>query len=177
MSDVKCIGEVNRSRWHVQVPAPRFVNSDYVTAELICSTAHACLQVRTWSQATLCSMHMCHLESGSITAAPQEERIICVLQLLRQPGERLCYGCRSSQERINVSAVLMAPESFYCLLVRTLPAVGSANSENRVNSETTCCEQDQQYITIQSSNPTPKYSLNELKIYKNKNICSHKTCT
>ena len=76
-----------------------------------------------------------------------------------------------------MSAVLMAPESFYCLLVRTLPAVGSANSENRVNSETTCCEQDQQYITIQSSNPTPKYSLNELKIYKNKNICSHKTCT
>ena len=28
-----------------------------------------------------------------------------LLQLLHQPGERLCYGCRASQERINMSAV------------------------------------------------------------------------
>ena len=32
------------------------------------------------------------------------------LQLLHQPGERLCYGCHASQERINVSAVLMASQ-------------------------------------------------------------------
>ena len=66
-------------------------------------------------------------------------------------------------------------ESFYSLLAHTLPALDSTNSANRVNSKTMCGEQDQQYITIQSSNPTPKYSLNELKIYKN--ICSHKICT
>ena len=44
-----------------------------------------------------------------------------------------------------------------------------------MNSETTCCKQDQQYgmyvlhtymVIIESSNPTPKYSLSELKIYK-----------
>ena len=29
--------------------------------------------------------------------------------LLHQPGERLCYGCCASQERINVSAVPIAP--------------------------------------------------------------------
>ena len=33
-----------------------------------------------------------------------------LLQLLHQPGERLCYGCHASQERINVSAVPMAPQ-------------------------------------------------------------------
>ena len=31
-----------------------------------------------------------------------------LLQLLRQPGERLCYGCHASQERKSVSAVPMA---------------------------------------------------------------------
>ena len=41
---------------------------------------------------------------------PQEERV----ELLRQPGERLCcvrlcYGCCTSQERINMSAVPTAP--------------------------------------------------------------------
>jgi len=32
-----------------------------------------------------------------------------LLQLLHQPGQRLCCGCHASQERINVSAVAMAP--------------------------------------------------------------------
>ena len=32
-----------------------------------------------------------------------------LLLLLCQPGERLCYGCHASQERINVSAVPTAP--------------------------------------------------------------------
>ena len=36
-------------------------------------------------------------------------RLWLLLQLLRQPGERPCYGCRATQERINVSAVSMAP--------------------------------------------------------------------
>ena len=31
-----------------------------------------------------------------------------LLWLLHQPEERLCYGCRASRERINVSAVPMA---------------------------------------------------------------------
>ena len=34
--------------------APRFVNNDYVTAEIICSTAHPCQEVLTRSRATLC---------------------------------------------------------------------------------------------------------------------------
>ena len=32
-----------------------------------------------------------------------------LLWLLHQPGERLCFGCCASQERINVSALPIAP--------------------------------------------------------------------
>ena len=34
--------------------ASRFVNNDYVTAEIICSTAYVCHEVLTWLWATLC---------------------------------------------------------------------------------------------------------------------------
>ena len=49
--------------------ASRFVNNDYVTAEIIYSTAHAHHEVLDWSQA-ICAVGICelHLESGSITA-------------------------------------------------------------------------------------------------------------
>ena len=36
-----------------------------------------------------------------------------LLQLLRQLGERLCYGCRASQERKSVSAVPMGPRVIF----------------------------------------------------------------
>ena len=56
-----------------------------------------------------------------------------LLQLLRQPGERLCYGCQASQERIKVSSVPMAPSN---LSASTLPTLGSANSVDSMNSKT-----------------------------------------
>ena len=88
-------------------------------------------------------IHEVHLESSSITAASwlcpflsamRVENIVCLLLglcvsqegtlpwLLHQPGERLCcvrlfygccYSCYVSQERINVSAVLMTPQVFF----------------------------------------------------------------
>ena len=36
-----------------------------------------------------------------------------LLWLLGQPGERLCYGCQASHERINMSAVSTAPQVFF----------------------------------------------------------------
>ena len=36
-----------------------------------------------------------------------------LLWLLCQAGERLCYGCHASQERINTSVVPMAPRVFF----------------------------------------------------------------
>ena len=54
-----------------------------------------------------------------------------LLQLLCQLGERLCYGCHASQERMNMSAVPMAPCVFFQPL--SLPTLGSVNS---VNSKT-----------------------------------------
>ncbi|CAM9288786.1 unnamed protein product [Rangifer tarandus platyrhynchus] len=35
------------------------------------------------------------------------------LGLQHQPGERVCYGCRASQERINLSAIPSAPRIFF----------------------------------------------------------------
>ena len=38
--------------------------------------------------------------------------VVTALWLLHQPGERLCYGHHAHQDRINVSAVPMAPRVF-----------------------------------------------------------------
>ena len=45
---------------------PHFVSNDYVTAEIICSTAHACQEVLTWSRDTL-GLHLfeLHLKKAS----------------------------------------------------------------------------------------------------------------
>ena len=43
---------------------PCFVNNDYVTAETICSTAHVCHEVPTWSWATLCLYELHHENPG-----------------------------------------------------------------------------------------------------------------
>ena len=48
-----------------------------------------------------------------------------LLQLLRQPGEKLCFG--------HCASLLASSSS---LLARPLPTLGSVNSENSVNSET-----------------------------------------
>ena len=51
-----------------------------------------------------------------------------LLWLLGQPGERLCYGCQASHERINMSAVSTAPQVFSSLLAQALPTLHSVNS-------------------------------------------------
>lgn len=56
--------------------------------------------------------------------------------LLCQAGERLCYGCHASQERINTSAVPMAPRVFFQSLSAYLTYLSSVNSTNSVNSKT-----------------------------------------
>ena len=60
--------------------APRFVNNDYVTVEIICSLH---LHVMKYSLGQgVCSMHICelHLETGHLTTGAQ-------LCLLGQPEE------------------------------------------------------------------------------------------
>ena len=78
----------------------------------------------------------------SVGSATRGENIVCLpVQLLCQPGDRLCcvrlcYGCChdccASQERINMSAVPEALPSS-SLLACILPTLGSAGS---VNSDT-----------------------------------------
>ena len=80
----------------------------------------------------------CCVMAVSIGSARRGENITYILlQLLCQPREglcyiSLCYGCCVSQERINVSSVLMALNSPSSLLILTLPTTDSTNS---VNSE------------------------------------------
>ena len=143
--------------------APRFVN-DCVTAEILYSTVHACLEVLAWSQATLCCIHTwapprkwrhyCCVTAVSVGSATRGENIAClVLWLLCQPGERLCrvrlcYGCCICQKRKTCLRFLQLVESSSSLLVRALPTLGSANS---VHSETQqgswCHEQDEERYT------------------------------
>ena len=47
-----------------------------------------------------------------------------LLQLLHQPGERLCYGCHASQERRNASALPMVPRVSFQLLSSRLAYPG-----------------------------------------------------
>ena len=87
---------------------------------MIYSTAHARHEVLARSWVTGCGTHVWappteaaafllhHGYIGSVTRG--ENRTCLLLQLLCQPGERvccasLCYGCQASQERINVSAI------------------------------------------------------------------------
>ena len=51
--------------------APCFVNNDYVTAEIICSTAHMCHQVLAWS---------CIMCSTYVWAPPEEWRHYCCVK-------------------------------------------------------------------------------------------------
>ena len=114
--------------------APRFVNNDYVTAEIICSTAYVCHEVLTWLWATLCGTpvpappikpwelllyHSCvrwvsqerREHSSTVMAAVSAGReVVCRYVVLCY----ICFcGCCASQKRINVSAVPMTPPVFF----------------------------------------------------------------
>ena len=129
------------------IPAPRFVNNDYVTAETTYSPAHACHEACAWPRlacgppvwasprkpwplprrgytgaaARLGSMRLC---CGSVTAA------------LRFRG-RCCYRCRASREGTNAPAVPMLLSSPSRRSAHGLPTLGSADSESSVISNTT----------------------------------------
>ena len=110
----------------------RFVNNDYVTAEITDSTAHARQEALAWSRVTLCSTHMwalsrkrlhyCYITAVLIGSAMRGENIVCaLLQLLREAAERSCcvrlrhgcsYSCCISQEKRNLSSVTTAPGIF-----------------------------------------------------------------
>ena len=91
---------------------PRFVNDNHVTVEIIYNTAHARHKVLTWSGVTLCCrymwapprkwQHYCCVTAVSVGSAMREGNTgVC------------CYSCCTSQERINMSAVPMAPWVFF----------------------------------------------------------------
>ena len=48
--------------------APRFVDNDYVTAEITYSTVHACHKVLAWSR--MCVVMLCYVMSPATAAVP-----------------------------------------------------------------------------------------------------------
>ena len=102
--------------------APRFVNNDYLTAEIIYSTAQAHHEVLAWLWVTSCGT--------SVWAPPKKStsQVRILWWQLGPPGEelcyvRLCYGCSVNQERMNVSAVPMAPWVSFQPLARLVPCL------------------------------------------------------
>ena len=100
--------------------APHFVNNDYVTAEITYTTA--CTSWGTGLVTGYFVWYACMTFTMKALVAPASGRhwssimivlyevmLWLLLRLLHQPGERLCYGGRASQERINVSTVPTAP--------------------------------------------------------------------
>ena len=87
-----------------------------VMAEIAYSTEHAHREVLAWLQVTLC-WHACLSFTMKALAAAAlglhwsniMVMLWLLLWLLCQLGERMCYGCRASQERINMSAVPTVP--------------------------------------------------------------------
>ena len=88
--------------------APRFVNNDYVTAEITYSTAHALHEVLTWSQVVwgsqICELHLesiyCYLTAVSVGLATRGENIKCLLlRLLHQSVENK-HVCSSTASQV-----------------------------------------------------------------------------
>ena len=109
---------------------PCFLNSDCVTAEIICITVHACHEVLAWAWA-VCGVHMVSSthKAGGVAAAsglcplgqPQEERTVvwllhqwreAVLRLLCQPGEHKRVFSSSSGRSLLPAVGLLALVSF-----------------------------------------------------------------
>ena len=110
--------------------APRFVNNDYITAEITYSTVHARDKVTTWPQATMLLFCM-HVYISSSWKSPwgyvmvalwwwgceDPHRPTAVSARSTTRGENTdvccCYGCCASPERINTSAVSTALLVFF----------------------------------------------------------------
>ena len=90
--------------------APHFINNYYVTAEIICSTAHVHFEVLVWSRATLCCRDMwvppktafyCCITAVSLGSATRGETIAWILlPLLRQPGENTVTAAVSVRREV-----------------------------------------------------------------------------
>ena len=115
-----------------------------LTAELICCTERASRGACLVSGFFVRCAWMSFTVKALIAAAswlsppgqPWGENIGCLLpRLLRQPGERLCYGCHASQDRRNVSAVPAPPGVSTQPLSSCLAYPGSEKHVNSVNSK------------------------------------------
>ena len=132
--------------------APRAVNDDYVTPELICSTAHARKQLLAVSHAAFVRLAGRSFPVKALADVHWSMRLcfgnVMVmswlrLQLLHQPGERLGSGRHASWERTHVSAVPLAPRGFFPPLGSPFACAGSSEQCRQCEQQHSWwCEQE-----------------------------------
>ena len=99
-----------------------FVNNDYVTAELICSAAHACHKVLAWSRVVCC---VDTSSTQKVVALLPHHGCVCWVSRKRREysmsttkaaassRRASCYSYCDCQERVDMSAVPNAPHVFF----------------------------------------------------------------
>ena len=128
--------------------APHFVNNDCVTAEIICSTAHA-LGHELLRAEGMCELH---LERGRVTA-PQG----CVCWVSRERSGYSESAARAAVPARSEQILLLAFSS--SPLTLSLPTLGSANSADSVNSGTTGTVIRISHTHAKSSKCSPYFTL------------------
>ena len=131
-----------------------FVNKDYVTAESICSTAHAHHEVLTWSRTTLCSLYM----SSSLKVARLLPHHSCVHFVSQEErGIVPCYVVSTAtvaapaRKEYMCLQFLWLLESSSSLLARALPTLGWVNSaDSDIQWDNWCRKQDEEQYNYYS---------------------------
>ena len=138
---------------------------------------HMCVTRASTGHRLLCAVHCMSFTMKALTAAALatlEQHRGCVtwgyvmatlwlwllLWLLRQPGERLCYGRWASQERINLSAVPTAPWIFFQLLSSQLAYPGFSKQHKQCEQQDNWHHKQGQHDIVYMWNL--KYDTNEL---------------
>ena len=90
---------------------PHIVNDDCVTAEITYSTEHVWHEILALSRVVLCSTPVLLLRHSCVhwVSHKRREYRASIATATVTARRKYCYGCCTSQERINVSAAPMAP--------------------------------------------------------------------
>ena len=115
---------------------PHFVNNDYVTAEIIYSTAYACHEVLAWSRTTLWYTHVWAVPRKQWHLWPCHGCVPWVSQERRECSVSVAMAAAAARREKTCLQFLRLLESPSSLLAPTLPILGSTNSADSVNRKT-----------------------------------------
>ena len=130
--------------------APRFVNNDYATAEIVIALRMRVVR-RLLGLGLLCAVRRVSLTWESPEGLCAVMLLCCsLLWMMRQPAERLCYGFHAREERINASAVPTAPLIFFQPLILRLALPWSSEQGGQCEQQDSWRhKQHQQYTWLE----------------------------